>query len=162
MSFRTLLLILFLLFNTFPKCFTNTLALSSSVLARSPDGRLIWNSFGYVWRDFSPLQRIHMFSHTLFWLNDILWIVSARCLDHLDLAISIISSTSCWSVLRFINVSCEGVCWSDLMLWIIVFLAANAGLSVLLLWWNHPLLHFLFIITDCWALFMMASLKSVY
>ena len=37
MLLRSLLLILFLLFNTFPKCFANTLALSSSVSARSPE-----------------------------------------------------------------------------------------------------------------------------
>ena len=41
MSFITLLLILFLLFNTFPKCFTKTLTLSSSASERSPEGRLI-------------------------------------------------------------------------------------------------------------------------
>ena len=131
--FKTLLLILFLLFNTFPKCFANTLAFYSSVSARSPDGSLIWNSLGYVWWYFSPLHRIRMFSHAPLGLNDILWIDSARCLDYLALAISIILSTSCWSVLRFINVSCEGGCWSGLLLWIIAFLAANAVVSVLLL-----------------------------
>ena len=41
MLFRTLFLILFLLFNTFPKFFANNLALSSSVAARYPDGSLI-------------------------------------------------------------------------------------------------------------------------
>ena len=61
MLFKTLLLVLFLLFNTFPKCFGNTLALSSSVSERSPEGSLIWNSFGDVWWAFFPLHRICMF-----------------------------------------------------------------------------------------------------
>ena len=161
MLFKTFLWILFLLFYNFPKCFANTLALSSSVSARSPDKSLIWNNFGDMWWAFSNLYIFRMFSQASLRLNNMLWIVSARCLDHLAFMISIILSTSYWSVLRFNIFSSEGGCWSNLMVWRIAFMAANSVVIVLLLWWNHPLLLWLFVIADFWALSSMASLKSL-
>ena len=155
--FKTLLLILFLLFNTF-----------QSVL------QILWHDLHPFQQGLSREASFEIFLDMCDELSPLcteficftkhhwgLWIVSARCLDHLDLAISIISSTSCWSVLRFNIIYCKGGCWYALMMRRIAFLAANAVVRVLFLWCNHPLLLCLFVIADYWELFRMASLKSL-